>query len=479
MRTLALLLLLQSINPGDLSQITAALREKHFDTALRLTQELLDRGERDPRVWTLQGFAHLGLTNQLEALKDFRQAISLAPTYLPALKAEAQIEYSQNDGKAVETLQRIVALEPGDQTSHAMLAALAYQRHDCHSVIANYSLAEPFINSQTPALAEYGQCLFANGQKEKAVPVFARAVAANPVSWQERYNLAVADLSLDRTAEALAAVEPLLQSNQAQVLDVASSAYERLGNTPKAVEVLRQAIVLNPTATKLYLHFADLSFNHNSFQVGIDMLNAGLRKMPNSSQLYLARGILFVQLGDYAKAETDFTKAAQLDPFQSSSSVAEGLAQLQQSNLDGALAITREQLKQNPKDDYLWYLEAETLRQRGVEPGTPDFAEAVNAAETAVRLKPNFPLANDLLGSLYLREGKIAAAVKQFEMVLKEEPENESALYHLIVASKKDGRSEALPGLMKRLAEAKSLNKEKDQRLSRYTFVEPDRKQER
>ena len=109
---------------------------------------------------------------------------------------------------------------------------------------------------------------------------------------------------------------------------------------------LRQAIVTDPSKSFLYLHFADLCFAHNSFQVGIDMLNAGLQKLPESAQLYLARGILFVQLGAYEKAESDFDKAAQLDPSQAFSSVAQGLTQLQRSNLDGALAITRDRLNE-------------------------------------------------------------------------------------------------------------------------------------
>lgn len=137
-----------------------------------------------------------------------------------------------------------------------------------------------------------------------------------------------------------------------------------MGNTPRAVETLRQAIVSDPTRNILYLHFADLCFAHSSFQVGIDMLNAGLQKLPNSAQLYLARGVLFVQLGQYAEAESDFDKAARLDPSQAFSSVAQGLTKLQQSNLDGALAITRARLEQHPNDGYLYYLKAETLRQK-------------------------------------------------------------------------------------------------------------------
>ena len=60
------------------------------------------------------------------------------------------------------------------------------------------------------------------------------------------------------------------------VLNLAATLYEDTGDTSRAVSLLRQAIIGNPRDTELYLHFADVCFVHKSFQVGIDMLNAGL-----------------------------------------------------------------------------------------------------------------------------------------------------------------------------------------------------------
>ncbi len=469
-----LVLFWQGNGSVDLGQVTAALRASDFKTALQLTEEMLAQDGRNPRLWTFKGFAHLGLKEQGKALQDFRSAASIAPDYVPALKAEAQIEYGIHDPHCIQTLSRLAALEPSDAVTHAMLAALAYQAKDCHAVVTNYSLAKPLITSQPEALAEYGECLFETGQKNEGIRILARVVDLEPTSWQARYNLAVADLMLKQGTASLAVLQPVLNSGQTQVLDVASSALEQTGNTPQAVQTLREAIVLDPSKDVLYLHFADLCFAHNSFQVGIDMLNAGLQRLEKSAPLYLARGILFVQLGEYENAESDFETAAQLDPSQSFSSVAQGLTELQRSNLDGALAVTRSELKQNPKNGFLYYVKAETLRQKGVEPGTAEFAEAIAAAQSAVRLSPKLSLAQDLLGLLYLREGKLDLAVEQFNNLLKVEPENESALYHLITASRKGGNRDAVPDLMKRLARAKKLNEEKQQRISRYTFVEPN-----
>ncbi len=472
-----LILFWQSSKPIDVAPITSALRENRFPAALELTEKLLAQDRQDPRIWTLQGFAYLGLKDQDKALQDFRRAVTISPNYVPALKAEAQIEYGIHDKRCVQTLNRLAALEPSDPVTHAMLGALAYQAHDCRAVVTNYSVSKMLIASQAEALAEYGECLFQIGQTNESIQVLAKVVTLEPASWQPRYNLAVANLLLNRPADSLGVLQPVLDTRQSSVLDVASSAFEQSGDTPRAVKTLREAILTDPSRISLYLHFADLCFAHNSFQVGVDMLSAGLQKAPNSAQLHLARGILFVQLGKYEQAESDFDKAAQLDPSQSFSSVAEGLTQLQRSNLDGALATTRAQLKQTPNNAYLYYVKAETLRQKGVEPGSVEFHEAITAAQSAVRLNPSFPLAQDLLGTFYLRQGKLDLAIQQFDSVLKVEPENEPALYHLITASRRSGNTGAVPDLMKRLARAKALNKEKDERMNRYTFVEPNRPQ--
>src|SRR5262249_39200118 len=145
-----------------------------------------------------------------------------------------------------------------------------------------------------------------------------------------------------------------------------------------------------------------------------------------------ARGILYIQLGQFENGSADFATANRLDPRQASASVAEGLAQLQQSNLDQALATVNDQLKARPQDSFLHYLKAEILSQKGGDAGTPEFREAVESASEAVRLKPDFGLARDVLGGLYLKSGQTAKAVEQSRIALRDNPSDQVALYHLI-----------------------------------------------
>ena len=164
----------------------------------------------------------------------------------------------------------------------------------------------------------------------------------------------------DKPKGAVRTLAPLLQANppDAKVLRLAASAYEASGDTPEAVRTLREAIVTDPRNTDLYLDFANLSMDHQSFPIGIEMINSGLKLQPESAPLYLARGILYVQLARYDEAEADFDKANALDPAGSLGSVAQGLEAVQINDPDRALVTVRAKLAKKPNDPYLLYLQA-------------------------------------------------------------------------------------------------------------------------
>jgi tetratricopeptide (TPR) repeat protein len=208
--------------------------------------------------------------------------------------------------------------------------------------------------------------------------------------------------------------------------------------------------------------------------VGIDMIDVGLKENPNAAQLFVARGVLLIQLGQYEKAEADFEKASQLDPTQSSGAVAEGLAQMQQSNLDQALTTVRSRLKDHPDDAFLHYLEADILFQKGADPGTPEFKDAIAAASRAEQLRADFVLVYDLLGNLYLKSGEIEKSIAQSRRALGQNPHDQEALYHLIQALRQSGRDSKgeLPTLVKRLAILRQQARETEASGNRYRLYE-------
>jgi predicted Zn-dependent protease len=164
-----------------------------------------------------------------------------------------------------------------------------------------------------------------------------------------------------------------------------------------------------------------------------------------------------------------------LDPKQTSSVVAEGLAQMQQSNLDQALTTVRAQVRDHPSDAFLHYLEAEILFQQGADPDTPQFKQAVGAASRAAELNPGLTLAHDLLGNLYLKEGEMEKSITESRRALAQNPSDQEALYHLIQALRQSGKDKdksELPALVKRLADARQQARQAEASQNRYKLYE-------
>jgi tetratricopeptide (TPR) repeat protein len=461
-------------NTAGIEPVTSALRTGQFDQALQLLQPELERQPRNPQLWTLRGIALSGKGNKKEALGTFRQALGIAPEYLPALEGAAQIEYDGGGNGAAPLLEHILKLHPGDATSHAMLAVLGYRRGDCAAAVPHFEQCGSVVDSQADAMQAYGDCLMKLKETKKAIVVFARALAQSNADTPARYRLASAQMVAQSPKDAIATLQPLLRQStaDADVLALAASAYEADGNTPEAVRVLRQAILSDPHNVNLYVDFANLSLDHQSFQVGVDMINAGLVVEPQAAALYVARGVLYVQLAQYDKAETDFEEADALNPRQSVGSAAEGLAAVQQNDPERALSTVRAKLAKNPNDAFLLYLQAQILTQRGPDPGSAEFRLAMESAKKAISLRPSLAAARDVLAKLYLQAGENEAAVEQCRKALNSDPKDQTAIYHLIQALRKSGRTEDIPDLLKRLAALRIEGTKDEAERNRYKLVE-------
>jgi tetratricopeptide (TPR) repeat protein len=256
-------------------------------------------------------------------------------------------------------------------------------------------------------------------------------------------------------------------------MQLAAAIYEANQDTPNAVKILREAIIKDPRNTALYVDFADLALNHQSFQAGVEVINAGLKVLPAAADLYLARGVLYVQMADYDKAEADFAKAEQLDPHQAMSEAAQGMVaeERNQNDPDQALATVRAKLSRKPGDAFLWYLQAAILSQKAPDPGSPEFEQGMNAAKKAVALDPSLTVAHNVLAKYYLDSGEIDLAAKECRLVLAKAPEDQTALYHLVIALRKTGDRAEIPDLLKRLAKARQEATRQEAERNRYKLV--------
>lgn len=464
---------------SSVAAIESSIRAHQYDRALTLTRAALRVTPQDARLWTLEGIVFSITGKSGEALTAFDKALKLSPGDGAALRGKAQILYQTQDMRAIPVLNEIVKVAPQDSTAQEMLAVLERKGGDCGAAVEHFRLSGDAVDAHPDSLEAYGDCLVETKQMQEAVPVFTRLGALLPERTYPKYDLAAVLVGTKQYDAALKVLDPLVaaSSPEPDILDLASEAHEGVGDTPAAVSLLQQAIALDPSNPAHYVAFAALCLSHSSFQVGIDMIDAGLQRIPGDSSLYLTRGLLYAQLASYDKAEADFNKAEQLDSRQSLSSYALDLAEMQRNQPGNALQKIRAQLQAHPESPWLHYTLARLLDDAGPAAKSKAADEAMESALEAVKLKPDFVEARDLLVRMDMRAGDYLAAIEQCRMVLQYDPANEGAMYHLIVALRRSGdagQKEEIQQLVKRLTDLQQSSLQKETERNRYKLVEAE-----
>ena len=131
-----------------------------------------------------------------------------------------------------------------------------------------------------------------------------------------------------------------------------------------------------------------------------------------------------------------------------------------------ALAKFCAAVKAHPSEAYAQYLLAEALQEDGLRAVSPGYKEEVDAATRAVELDPRLVAAHDLLSEVYYDNGQTDLAIEQSHAALALDPNDQQALYHLVVSLRKTDRKNQIPVLLKRLVELRA-SEESHQATSR------------
>ena len=421
----------------------------------------------------MQGVAFRGVGDTKNALASFRRALKLDSDNLLALRGAAQIEVDEGNPAGIPLLERILKLDSNDLTSHAMIAILEFQQGNCTAALPHFEEGASLFERRPAGLHAYAACLVKQKQFDKATVVLGRALEADPDNVQERRVLAAVQLMGQHPADSIKTLSPLMGAKpDVRTLELASQAYEQAHETEKAVDALREAILLEPKDVNLYLEFAAIAEKHQSIQVGINVVNDGITLQPNAAALYFARGMLHVQLSEYEKAQGDFDRAYQLDPKSSLSAAAQGLTSVQQNDFARALAGIQQKLRARPNDPILLYMQADVLAEQDPQPGTSEFNTALNSAKKAVSLNPALGPAHTVLAKLHMAAEQYPEAVAECRKALHDDPADQTALYHLVRALRKTDHNDEIPALLKRLALVRKEAANKKREENRFKLVE-------
>jgi Flp pilus assembly protein TadD len=227
---------------------------------------------------------------------------------------------------------------------------------------------------------------------ELAIKTYERVPSTSPLSHNARIQRALNLDQLDRTDEAVADLERIVEANASD-----REAALALGN------ILR--------ARKKFAECADV------YSKAIDSVP---RTDKSDWMVLYFRGICYERSKQWPKAEADMKTALELSPDQPLVLNYLGYSWVDQGiNLDEGMRMIRRAVEQRADDGYI----VDSLGWAYYRMG--DFENAVKYLEQAVELKPEDPTINDHLGDAYWRIGRRLEASFQWAHARDLSPEPE------------------------------------------------------
>jgi tetratricopeptide (TPR) repeat protein len=289
-----------------------------------------------------------------------------------------------------------------------------------------------------------GTDLTRRGLLQKAIPHLLAAKKAGLDPYAVGVNLGICYLGSGSYKQAIAELESLRASgHRSTTIDnLLAQAYLGDGQTGPAYQVFLEAVASAPKDEKLYAYMADACTDHQDYDLGLRMMDVGLKQLPDSARLHYERAVFLGRLGRFEEGKPDFERAAQLAPDSYIGTLARVQKDLYEDKPKAATNLLRQAIRRGHRDYQTLSLLGSVLLFEGAAPGQPEFAEAQNALEQSARERPDYSETQIALGKLYLREGRYKDAAQHLEIGRRLQPGNAAVYTSLATAYRALGQPE-------------------------------------
>ncbi len=481
---------------ADYQQAVAQIKQGNWEAAIEPLQRVLKQTPDNIQVLNLLGVALSSSGRRAEANVQFRKVLAANPSFHSALKNMAVNEMLMGQTREAEGhFKELLQFAPDDPVAHLALADVAYGAKDYSSAVEHFEKSRAMHDGDAKARVRFARSYRETGQSAKAlalleklpseadastyfeaglllaesggyteaVGLFEHAKAGGyPDAYQLGFNLTLAYFEAKQYPQAVAAGEAVIAQGlaKAELYNLVARSYEAAGDTKKAYDALRTATQLDPADPANYIDLIDICLDHNNIDLGLEIADIAVERLPQSQRLRLQRGVVLAMKGRFDDSKASFDKAVELDPDNGLIHVALALIYMQMDRVPEAVEVLRARKSVTPDDPLVHWFLGEALNRQGTRPGSPEEEEAMEALERAVELQRDLQQAQVLLGKMLLRRGDLERAATHLEIALKIDPDNLAAVYQLAQVRQKQGNREAAKELFSRVQEAKTEARE-------------------
>jgi tetratricopeptide (TPR) repeat protein len=456
--------------------------------ALKKMEEAIALDPGYAPAYSALGSMQVGAGRQSEAGRSFEHAVELEPKSVPAWLALANYRWAMGDhAKTEDALKKALQLEPSNALTHRALALLYIKDGRAADAETHFRAAAAASADGVLTLSDF---YVARGTPASALEVLQRVPKDSPVRRAADERIAAIDEQQGRHDEAMALANALIQQQPSDVdarvlrarLNVAANhldpawddAQRAVAANPNSVtaqytagivaaakhdlstaeSAFEKALKLNERATVARMRLAEVRLALGDHTRGLAdartaaaerpddpqsavLLSRALRangdlsearqqlqqriaRLPKDSSLYAELGSLELDARNAAAARAAFAQALKLDP--GNAKVREGAvaADVAAGDFTAARAKVHGWLAGPPNDD------AELLAAR-IDLAQNDLAGAERQLLDVAQRTPSKLEAYQLLGAVYLKQGRTDAALAKYRELAAREPEGEFA----------------------------------------------------
>ena len=412
--------------------------------AVPVFEKLVKASPSDAAGHFMLASALIKLDRVAEALPHATQALETDPAnpYYAAQLGEVYVK-QKNYGEAAKIFEKLLSQHPTNVEYGVELAAMYVFNDQFDKAIATYDQMEKSMGITEEIIHQKEQLYLRLNKFDKAIEEANKLIESEPTELDYRIELAELLIANERIDEAVAPLEEALRLNpdEAQAHVLLADIYRRKGDVEKTNREL-QVVFSNPNLdaepkVRVLSGYLTMLKTPKDREDAANLAKQLVDTHPNEARALVLYADLLVQQGQKTEARDIYVRAARAN-----SSVYEVWGAVLQldgelNQIDSLLAHSEQALEVFPNQGMIWYSNGSAQLMKR------NYKRAVSSLEESRRLIDNAEmkqLINAQLGDAYNGLGDNAKSDASYELVLKDDPNNNHVLnnYSYFLSLRKD-----------------------------------------
>ena len=382
-----------------------ALSQRDVEAASKYLDEAIAKNPKSPEALLFKASFLRAQAKNDEALAAYAQVVALQPGHRTAYIDKANLEITSSKFDAAKAdIAAANKNTPGSLGVVYVQALLDYSQGRTKQALEGLQKVLRVAPEHMPSLLLAGSAEFALGTYEQSEQHFRKYLEKDPASAPARQALAALLLKVQRPADAMATLAPLVKN---------------AGDNPRILTLLGQA----------HLQLRE-------FDKATEYFEKAGKILPNEAALHTALAISKLGQGDSAAAIRELETATKLDPASEEAGIMLATTELRLHHNDKAMAAAKALEKAKPDNPVVHNLKGGIYLELG------DGAGAIASFEKALAVQPSYFPAAANLARVAMRDKKPELAKKRLEEFLGKNQKNVQAMSALANLANVQGHRE-------------------------------------